>query len=212
MYSLEAKIRTDDARTTRRSGRVIPAVVYGKDVPSTMVTVGISEFIKVYRETGQAQIIELNVDKKKYNVLVQEAQRHPVTGDFLHLDFINVDMKKEIEIQTPLTLVGEAPAIAEGGQIHQILNELTVQCLPTDIVDTIEVDISSLNIWDTIHVSSIKAPKGITIINEGEEAVVNASEMKKIEEEPVETEEGAEWEAEEGEATSEESTEEKPAE
>lgn len=210
MYSLEAKIRTDDARTTRRSGRVIPAVVYGKDVPSTMVTVGISEFIKVYRETGHSQIIELVVDKKKYNVLVQEAQRHPVTGDFLHLDFINVDMKKEIEVQTPLILVGDAPAITEGGQVHQILNELTVRCLPTDIVESIEVDISSLNIGDTIHVSAVSVPKGITIINHEEEAVVNASEMKKVEEEPVETEETSEEGGEE--ASSEEASEEKPAE
>ncbi|PID84520.1 50S ribosomal protein L25/general stress protein Ctc [Candidatus Gracilibacteria bacterium] len=198
MYSLEAKIRTENARTTRKSGRVIPAVLYGKDVPSTPITVGISEFIKIYRETGQGQIITLTVDKKKYNVLVQEAQRHPVTGDFLHLDFINVDMKKEIEVDTPITLVGESPAIVEGGQVHQILTELTVRCLPTDIVDTIEVDISGLNIGDTIHVSSIEAPKGITILNEPEDPVVNASEIKVVEEEPVETEETSEEGAEEG--------------
>ncbi len=196
MYSLEAKIRTEDARTTRRSGRVIPGVLYGKDVPSTMVTVGISEFIKVYRETGQSQIITLNVDKKKYNVLVQDAQRHPVTGDFLHLDFINVDMKQEIEVETPITLVGDAPAVVEGGQVSQILNELTVKCLPTDLVESIEVDISSLNIGDTLRVADIKVPKGITIVNDGEEAVANATEIKVVEEEtPVETEEETTTEA-----------------
>lgn len=134
MYSLEAKIRTDIAKVARANG-VIPAVLYGKDTPSTMVAVGVSDFIKLFRQTGQSNIISLSVDKKKYNILVHDAQRHPVTGEFLHLDFLVVDMKSEIEVEITINLVGTSPAILEGGSIHQVLDTLTVKCLPTDIVN-----------------------------------------------------------------------------
>ena len=78
MHSLEAKIRTETARESRENG-VIPAVVYGKDVPSTSIAVGVSSFVKVFREAGKNHVITLKVDKKSYSVLVHEVQRHPVT-------------------------------------------------------------------------------------------------------------------------------------
>ncbi len=89
MFSLEAKIRTENARETREAD-LIPGVLYGKDVPSTMIAVGVSEFIKVYRESGKDADIALTVDGKKYTTRVQEAQRHPVRGNILHIDFIVV--------------------------------------------------------------------------------------------------------------------------
>lgn len=178
MFSLEAKIRTASARDTRLDG-MIPAVVYGKDVPSTMIAVGISDFIKVYRESGKSQIITLTVDGKKYNTLVQEAQRHPVSGAFLHLDFINVDMKSEVEVQIPLTVVGNSPAVLEGGSLHQSLHDLTVKCLPKDIVESIEVDVSTLETGHTIHVSDLKLGKKFQIMNHAEEAIVTAHAAKK---------------------------------
>lgn len=187
MFSLEAKIRTTTARETREEG-LIPAVVYGKDVPSTMIAVGVSDFIKVYREAGKSQIITLTVDGKKYNTLVQEAQRHPVRGNFLHLDFININMKEKIEVNIPVTLVGESPAAKEGGQINQILSEITVKCLPTDIVGSIEVDISSLNMGETLHISDVKVSNKFEIVNHAEEAVVSAHEIK-VQEEAEEAEE-----------------------
>lgn len=180
MFSLEAKIRTETARETRENG-MIPAVVYGKDVPSTMISVGVSEFIKVYREAGKSQIITLTVDGKKYNTLIQETQRHPVRGNFLHLDFINVDMKSEVEVQIPLVLVGNAPAVIEGGSLHQVLNELTVKCLPKDIVENIEVDVSGLETGHTLHVSDLKLGKKFEILNNAEDAVVTAHGAKKSE-------------------------------
>lgn len=178
MYQLEAKIRTDDARTTRDQG-MIPGVLYGKDVPSTKIALGTSEFIKVYREAGQSQLITLTVDGKKYNTLVQEAQRHPVRGNVLHIDFINVNMKEKIEVQIALTLTGNAPAVLEGGQLHQSLTELTVRCLPTDIVERFEVDISELAMGNTLHVSDLKIDtKKFEIINSPEDAIVSAHAVK----------------------------------
>lgn len=198
MFSLEAKIRTESARETRENG-MIPAVVYGKDVPSTMIALGTSDFIKVYREAGKSQIITLTVDGKKYNTLVQEAQRHPVKGNFLHLDFINVDMNAEIEVEIPLELTGDAPAVIAWGQLHQALMSLKVKCLPKNIVESISVDISKLEMNDVIHVSDIKVPSKLEVMNSPEEAVVSAHEIKEIIEEtpmPTEAELAEETEAE----------------
>ena len=112
MHTLEAKIRTLTARETRESG-VIPAVVYGKDVPSTSVQVGTSEFIRLFREVGQNHVFTLNVEKKSYPVLIQELQKHPVTGKPLHMDFLTVDMKAEVHVKIPVKLIGTSPAVIE---------------------------------------------------------------------------------------------------
>lgn len=188
MYSLEAKIRTDIAKVARANG-VIPGVVYGKDTPSTLVAVDVSDFTRLFRQAGQNQIIELSVDKKKYNVLAHDVQRHPVSGAFLHLDFLTVNMKVAIEVQTPIKLVGTSPAVLEGGEIHQILDALTVKCLPTDITDAFELDISELAMGHTLHVKDIKLDtKKFEVINHMDDAVVSAhAPRKQVEEETLVT-------------------------
>ena len=183
MFSLEAKIRTEVAKIARVDG-VIPAVVYGKDTPSTMLTVGVSEFIKVYREAGKNHVITLNVGKTKYNVLVQEAQRHPVTGTFRHLDFLVVDMKAEVHVQIAIQLTGTSPAILEGGQLHQSLDMLDVKCLPANIVDSFELDISGLTMGHTLHVSDLVVnTKKFHVLSHSEEAIVSIHAPKKAKEE-----------------------------
>lgn len=183
MFSLEAKIRTEVAKIARVDG-VIPAVVYGKDTPSTMLTVGVSEFIKVYRESGKNHVITLNVGKKSYSVLVQEAQRHPVTGAFRHLDFLVVDMKAEVHVQIAIKIIGTSPAIMEGGQLHQSLEMLDVKCLPTNIVDAFELDISGLTMGHSLHVSDLVVDtKKFHVLSHSEEAIVSIHAPKKHKEE-----------------------------
>ncbi|MDD2694026.1 MAG: 50S ribosomal protein L25 [Candidatus Gracilibacteria bacterium] len=184
MHTLEAKIRTETARETRENGSV-PAVVYGKDVPSTSVKVGTSEFIRLYREVGQSHVFTLNVEKKSYPVLIQELQKHPVTGKPLHIDFLTVDMKAEVHVHIPVTLVGTSPAVIEGGQIHQSLESIEVKCLPKDIVDAFEVDISALDhMGKTLHISDVKIDaKKFQVLSHAEEAVVTVHAPKKQKEE-----------------------------
>ncbi len=183
MHSLEAKIRTETARESRESG-VIPAVVYGKDVPSTSIAVGVSSFVKIFREAGKNHVIIIKVDKKSYSVLVQEVQRHPVTGAFLHLDFITVDMKAEIHVQIPITLIGTSPMVLEGGQIHQTLTTLNVKCLPVNIVDSFEIDISILDhMGKSLHVSDLTVDtKKFHVLSHAEESIVTVHAPKKAEE------------------------------
>jgi large subunit ribosomal protein L25 len=145
-----------------------------------MIAVGVSEFIKVYRTAGKNHVITLAVDKKKYNVLVHETQRHPVTGAFLHLDFLTVDMKSEVHVQIPIKLIGTSSAVVAGGELHQSLHSLDVKCLPADIVDAFELDISVIDKIDTtLHASDIKVDtKKFHILTHAEEAVVSVHAHK----------------------------------
>lgn len=180
MHTLEAKIRTETARETRENGEV-PAVIYGKDVTSTSVKVGTSEFIRLYREVGQNHVFTLQVEKKSYSVLIQELQKHPVTGKPLHLDFLTVDMKAEVHVKIPVTLVGTSPAVVEGGQLHQSLDAVEVKCLPADIIDAFELDIAALDhMGKSLHVSDIQIDtKKFHILSHAEEAVVSVHAPKK---------------------------------
>ena len=187
MHALEAKIRSESAKEARLSG-VIPAVVYGKDVPSTMISLGVSEFIKTFRTAGKNHVITLTVGKKEYSVLVHEVQRHPVSGAFLHLDFLTIDMNSEVHVQIPVKLVGISPAVVAGGEMHQALDMLDVKCLPKDIVDAFELDISVIDqIGTTLHVSDMKVDtKKFHVLSHAEEAVVTVHTRKEHKEETEE--------------------------
>ncbi len=186
MHSLEAKIRTETARDTRESG-AIPAVVYGKDVPSTSVVISTSDFTRLYREVGKNHVFTLNVEKKSYPVLVQELQKHPVTGKALHIDFLTVDMKAVIHVQIPIVLVGTSPAVVAGGQVHQSLHALDVKCLPADVIDGFELDISSIDhIGKTLHVSDLVVDtKKYQVLSHAEVAIVGVHAVKEVKEETV---------------------------
>ena len=187
MHTLEAKIRTESARDTRANG-AIPAVVYGKDVPSTNVVVGTSEFIRLFREVGQNHVFTLAVEKRSYSVLIQELQKHPVTGKPLHMDFLTVDMKVEVHVKIPVKLIGTSPAVIEGGQVHQSLDALDIKCLPADIVDAFELDISKLDhMGKTLHVSDLMIDrKKYHVLSRAEEAIVSVHAPKALKDE-VET-------------------------
>lgn len=184
MYSLEAKIRTETAKVARANG-VIPAVVYGKDTPSTMVAIGVSDFVRLYRSAGTNHIVELNVDKKKYSTLIHEVQRHPVSGAFLHLDFLTVNMKEKIDVQIPIKLVGVSPAVVAGGQLHQSLDTLHVKCLPGDMIEAFELDVSTIeHVGQSLHVSDLKVDdKKFEVLTHSEVSIVGAHNVKEHKEE-----------------------------
>lgn len=184
MHSLEAKLRSETARETRESG-LIPAVVYGKDVPSKTVSVSVSDFTRLFREVGQNHVFTLKVGKESHPVLVHELQRHPVTGKALHLDFLTIDMKKEVHVKIPVKLVGTSQAVLEGGQVHQVLEAVDVKCLPSDIIDAFELDIAGLDhIGKVLHVSDlIVDAKKFHVLNHAEDAIVSVHAVKEHKEE-----------------------------
>ncbi|GAB0175077.1 MAG: 50S ribosomal protein L25/general stress protein Ctc [Candidatus Altimarinota bacterium] len=184
MHSLEAKLRSETARETRENG-LVPAVVYGKDVPSKSVSVSVGDFTRLFREVGQNHVFTLKVGKDSYPVLVHELQRHPVTGKALHVDFLTVDMKKEVHVKIPVRLVGNSQAVLGGGQLHQVLEAVDVKCLPSDVIDAFELDVAPLDhIGKALHVSDLVVDtKKFHILNNPEDAIALVHAVKEHKEE-----------------------------
>ena len=163
-----------------RAKKLVPAVVYGHNVAPIHVTVGNSDFLRLFRKAGMTHIIELNVDGKKHNVLAHEVQKHPVTGDFLHIDFFAINAKEKVHVAIPVKLVGKSQAQTEGALIESNLHQIDVKALATDLVDEIEVDIAKLEkVGDVIRVSDVAGNyKKLEFVTPATDAIVAAHAPK----------------------------------
>lgn len=193
------------ARKLRAAGR-IPGVLYGRGKPS--VAVGLDpislEKALARSESGMNTLFDLRLrgDGQQADrvVMVKDLQRDPVTGFFLHADLYEVDLARTVEVEVPIHLLGEARGVEmDGGVLDQQLRELAVECLPRAIPDEIEVDVSGLEIGDSLHVADLKLPEGVTLREDPEVSVVSVVAPTKEEEAPAE-EEAAAAEAPEAEA------------
>lgn len=163
-----------------RANKLVPAVAYGHNLAPIHLTVNNSDFLRLYRKSGSTHIVELVVEGNKHNVLVHEVQKHPVTGDFLHVDFFVVSAKEKIHVAIPVKLVGKSAAQTEGALIETNLHQIDVKVLPADLVNAIEVDIAPLaKIGDVIHVSDIVANyKNLEFLTPATNAIVSAHQPK----------------------------------
>jgi large subunit ribosomal protein L25 len=163
-------------RRLRRDGRV-PAVFYGPKRSAVSITVGSEEIgAKLVHLEGShlIRLIEGGQDPELHDkmVLVREMQLHPVTGDVLHADFLEVDLTERLTVSVPLRFVGKAEGVTAGGILQPILREIEVECLPTEIPEFIEVDVSPLGIHQAVHASDLTLPEGITIAGEMTQTLV----------------------------------------
>lgn len=143
-----------------------PAVMYGVSAESTPITINTKEFLAVYAQSGESTLIDVSVDgETPIKALVSDLQVHPVTSRLLHVDFRRIDLSKKITTNVPLTFEGESVAVKTmGGTFVASLHEVEIECLPTDLVHSIVINISSLATFDdVITVAGITAPKGIVI-------------------------------------------------
>jgi large subunit ribosomal protein L25 len=190
------------SRRLRATGKV-PAVVYGGGMESTSVTVDWKELrAALTTEKGLNALITLDVDGKRRMAVIKEMQRHPVRRDVLHVDFLAVDVTKEITTDVPLNLVGEPEAVLRAeGVVEQALSALVVNAKPDVVPGHIDVDVSDLDIGDVITVGALDLPAGVTTDVDPEEAVATAKLTSlALTSEEEEEEEAEEAEAEEGEA------------
>lgn len=180
-------------KSLRNEGKA-PANIFGKDFPSTAITINAHDFLKIFRKVGETQVLYLALGKEEIPVMVAKVQMHPVVGNPLHVDFKKVDLKKKIEAEVPVALVGEAEAVSlRTGEIHLLLDTLTVEALPSDIPQSIEIDVTHLkDIDEAITIGSLKAESGYVFIGEPETVIVKVAEHK---EESIEPEVPAEGEA-----------------
>ncbi|MCH4406680.1 50S ribosomal protein L25/general stress protein Ctc [Staphylococcus haemolyticus] len=176
MASLKSIIRQgkqtrSDLKKLRNTGKV-PAVVYGYGTKNTSVKVDEVEFIKVIREVGRNGVIDLGVGSKSIKVMVSDYQFDPLKNQITHIDFLAINMTEERTVDVPVHLVGEAAGAKEGGVVEQPLFDLQVTATPENIPESIEVDITELEVNDSYSVSDIKVSGDFTIENDPEESVV----------------------------------------
>lgn len=177
-------------RSHKTSEGMIPAVLYGVNVENTSIEVDPKSLEKTLEEAGESTLVDLELDKKKYKVLVHDLQRDPLRNKITHVDFYQPDLKETVEVEVPLIFVGEAPAIKLGGTLIKNLSEIEVKALPSDLPHNIEVDISGLTELDSeITIKDLILPKGVKVMREDDEVVAIISPIQEEKEETVNEEE-----------------------
>lgn len=168
----------------------IPAVVYGPDTPSMPIQVERRTLSRTLRQAGSTTLINLSVDddSQPYVVLAREIQRDVLTGWLEHVDFYQVRLTEIVKTTPRLDLVGESPLVESGQAVLiQSMNEVEVECLPTDLINAIEVDLSALeSIDDSILIGDLPVPAGVTILADPDEVVVSLVPPRVVEEEEAE--------------------------
>jgi large subunit ribosomal protein L25 len=156
---------TGASRRLRKTNRV-PGIVYGAG-EATMIDIDHNTLYYALRnEAFHASILSMDLDGKKQPVLLRDFQMHPFRQQVQHIDFQRVDAKKKINMKVPLHFINAdiAPGVKEGGGIiSHVLNDLLISCLPADLPASIEVDLATLSLGHSIHVSDIKLPKGVAV-------------------------------------------------
>jgi len=166
---LKAERRSGTGRSAARKLKargVVPAVIYGaKDKAQPLQVSARDVNAMLSHASGENILVELEIDGEKSNrmALIQEVQHSPVGGNILHIDFHAVSMDEKIHAEVPLETIGIPNGVKNfGGLLEQSLRSLPVECLPRDLPDRISVDVSALNIGDSIHVRDIQLPSGVT--------------------------------------------------
>jgi large subunit ribosomal protein L25 len=204
LIELRTKIRTTTgngpARRLRMSGQ-IPAVLYGPITESVLLSVDKSDLELVFKKGGIGQVIlnlviQKNGETTKRPAMIKELQIHPVSRNFIHVDFYEIKMDQKITAKIPVITTGQAKGVELGGILQIIRRELEVECLPLAVPESIEIDISDLDIGDSIHVGSLHLEGEIEFLEEEDYTVVTVVSPKMEEEEPEEEEEVEEEEGE----------------
>jgi len=180
MTNLTAKIRKEKVT----EAGLIPAVLYGPGIENVSIEIDRKTIEKMYKEVGET-LIDLDVEGKKYNVLVHETQVNPITLELIHVDFYQPNLEIETEADVHLEIIGVSPAIKLGGTMISNMREVTVKALPKNLPNKIEVDVSGLEqIGDVITIQDIKTPKGVKVVfDDPEEIVIQILEPEDVEKE-----------------------------
>ncbi len=191
---LNATLRGDKGKGASRRLRhanTLPAIVYGGGKDPVSITLQQKNIQhKLPDESFYSQVLSLNIEGKAEDVLIRDIQHHPYKMEVMHMDFIRVDAKKVVHVYSQLHFINEdvSPGIkSEGGVINHVMIEVEMECLPKNIPDFIEVDLSEMHVGDVIHLSDLKLPKGVVVLalKQGEEhdAAIVGMHARKVTEE-----------------------------
>ncbi len=202
---------SNSSKKLRRSGKV-PAVVYGAGKDVTNIELDHNSIkLALEVESFHSSILDLEVGGKKEKVLLRDFQVHPYKQIITHVDFQRVDENKKLHTKIPLHFNGEenSPAVKlSGGLMSHVMTEIEITCLPNDLPEYIEVDLSSMEIGNSVHVSEITLPEGVALVSHGQDDPVIATAVKPkvvdVVEEEIQTEEVSEEATDESQEKSEE--------
>ena len=184
------------ARRLRREGNV-PGVVYGGGEEPVSFMVEARALRQALAHTGA--VLDLSVDGAAATpVVIKELSRHPVSGATVHIDFLRVRLDQAIQATVVLELTGadSAPGVKEGGVLEHVTREVTIEALPTDIPDTVQHDVSEMEIGDTLTLEAVRAPQGVTLLGDPETVIATLTPPRLQTEDEIEIEEETELVAE----------------
>lgn len=195
-YTISARIRENKGKGTAKKLRrdnQIPAIFYGQNTNPLMLALDYSDLHKILRQTaGDNIILGLQIESEKGSdsrtVMLKELQIDPIKDTYLHADFHEIFMDKEITVDVPLRLLNTPQGATKGGILQHVRREITISCLPDRLMESISVDVSGLDIGDALHIGDIELPDGVKTTQEVNltVAVVMAPAVVSLEEEEVE--------------------------
>ena len=168
------KQRKRDARRLLREGK-IPAILYGPKMTAVTLALDKKEFSRRVAGLQGSHLVRLksaSATLAEKVALVKDMQFHPISGDVIHADFYEVDLSAKIQVHVPLRFVGKAVGIVNGGILQPILREIEVECLPLDIPEFFNVDVTALDIGDSVHIEDLQMPDGVVSVAEDNLALV----------------------------------------
>lgn len=167
----KAQAREVKAKTLRRQNR-IPAVVYGSSIEPVNLSLDKKETITILRKARRTDIFEVSFDDKTFRCVIKEVQKHPVSSDVYHVDFYKFDPDKHINIEVPVVLKGDAKGVKAGGDLYQPRKKIALNSLPDKIPHEIVLDVTNLEIGDSIHAFDLELPEGVKIASSKNFAIV----------------------------------------
>jgi len=200
IFELNAETRENvgrgASRRLRRNEDLVPAIIYGANKEPQMISLAHRTIIRALEnEAFYSHILTVKVGNKHEKVVLKDLQRHPYKKQILHMDFLRINEKEELQMNIPLHFVGEeeAPGVKMGGQISHHLSEVEVRCLPSKLPEYIEVDLSNAELNDIIHLTDLKLPEGVKLVallhdEDNNLPIVSIHKARVAEEEPVESE------------------------
>lgn len=171
IYTLEATVRSDKgtgASRRLRHANQVPAILYGADKEPQNLALAHNKVWQAQEHEGfYSHILTLVIDGQNQEVILKDVQRHPYKSQILHLDFQRVDAAHKVHTKVPLHFIGEDLAVKTGGTVTHAATELEITCLPKDLPEFIEVNVADLAVGQTLHISEITLPAGVSSVELG---------------------------------------------
>lgn len=194
--SAEQRTRTgkEDTAKVRQAG-LIPAILYGSEEPSAALSIKDADLARILRKSGNHFVL-LNLKitgkdgEKAESAIIKAIQRHPVNEKIIHVDFFRVSLKKQVSVDVPIELKGEAPGLKLGGVLQQATRHVRIRCLPNQVPDAAIADVSALNIGGVVHARELILPEGVELQSDSAATILSIVTIK-VEEEVAAPVEGA---------------------